>query len=70
MQKYYLYNFNGYTVSVVTEGEKEEELKEKAKILAQAEAIKKQLDFNAFSVREITNIEYLVLTVHVRVSDK
>ena len=66
-QKYYLFNFNGYTITVAMEGTDKENLKEKAKILAQAEAIKQGLDYNAFSSREITNIEFMVLTVHMRI---
>lgn len=73
MQKYYLYNFKGYTISVaITNDNKDNEdmLKDKATILAQAEAIKKDLNYKNFTFKEITNIEYLVLTTHLRISDK
>lgn len=68
MQKYYLFNFNGYTISIAMEGEEKENLKEKATILAQAEAIKQHLDYNNFSSREIKNVEYMVLTTHMKLS--
>ena len=67
-QKYYLFNFNGYTISVAIEGNDNENLKEKAKILAQAEAIKQHLDYKAYSSKEIKNVEYMVLTTHMKLS--
>lgn len=71
MQKYYLFNFNGYTISISMEdkkNEKSESLKEKATILAQAEAIKQHLDYKNFSSKEIKNVEYMVLTTHMKLS--
>lgn len=70
MQKYYLFNFNGYTISVAIEDSKKENLIDKAQILAQAEAIKQSLDYKAFTSKELTNIEFMCLSTHLKISDK
>ena len=63
---YFFFNFNGYTISISISGEENEELLKKAQILAQAEAIKKKINYATFICKELTNIEFCVLTAHTK----